>query len=347
MNRLVLLLGASALAAATAVPAHATGSLVKDASEVTMSEPSLATMRSGEISTVTGRVSGVLDLVSTQRSRSVALELQTPNGWMPLRARATTDDAGGYRVRVPSSWYYQGAVRTKVSASDTHLPGVSTTTATVTVKPPYAPQGQSSSWRHLFKEPRARWNPCKVISYKVNATGGPERAVAQVKRAIAKVAAATGLRFRYDGATNAIPWRTDGRKPEYSDAALTVSWATPKQVADLEGWTAGWGGSWYADLVMYRGGITLDRTGTSNLENGFGRGATWGALLMHELGHVIGLGHVDEAAQVMYPSILSGSVGRFGAGDLAGLRDQGAMNGCTPAQPALRTQSAPQSFATR
>ena len=344
MNRTSLLLGAAALVAAGIGPAHA-GDPLKDLTSMTMSEPTLAVVPFGKDSTIKGKVSGVADLLSTQKSRTVSLELRTPNGWMPLRSRDTTDAAGRYSVQVPSNWYYRGTVRTSVSKSETHLPGVSDTRSTVAVKPPYDPAGKASSWAHLFEDPDVRWNPCEVITFKVNATGGPERAVKQVKQALARVAAATGLRFKYEGSTKAIPWRTDGRKPEYSDAALTISWATPKQVSPLREWTAGWGGGWYSGDVVYKGGIALDRTGTSSLENGFGTGATWGALLIHEIGHVIGLGHVMESEQVMYPSILPTTVGRFGAGDLAGLRDQGAMEGCTPTA-ARRGTVAPQSFAT-
>lgn len=42
------------------------------------------------------------------------------------------------------------------------------------------------------------------------------------------------------------------------------------------------------------------------------------AIVLHELGHLVGLGHVTDATQLMYPEGQPG-VTDFGAGDLAGL----------------------------
>jgi Matrixin len=343
MHRTLLLAGAAALVAAAALPASADDTSVKDATTMTMSAPSRATVPFSGKATVTGAVSGVLDLLSSQEGRTVALELRTPNGWMPMRSHALTAEAGQYTVRLPSDWYYRGVVRTSVSASGTHEAETSGTTATVRVRPPYSPAGKASSWSRMFEDPSVRWDPCKVITVKVNDDGAPSKAVRQVRQALRKLGAATGIRFRYAGRTNAIPWRTDGKKSEYSDAAMTISWATPRQVRPLSGSTVGWGGGWARDDEIFRGGIALDRT--ARLRSGFGKGATWGAVLLHELAHVMGLGHVGASEQLMYPSILPSTQGRYEAGDLAGLRDQGAMQGCVaPAAP--RRTTAPRFFVT-
>ena len=62
------------------------------------------------------------------------------------------------------------------------------------------------------------------------------------------------------------------------------------------------------------------------------------ALYLHEIGHVIGLGHVDDPAQVMYPTLEESDGDGFAAGDRAGLRALGAAAGCLtnplPAQDA-------------
>ena len=45
--------------------------------------------------------------------------------------------------------------------------------------------------------------------------------------------------------------------------------------------------------------------------------ATARAILLHELGHVLGLAHVSDPTQLMYPQ--QSDVDDFAAGDLAGL----------------------------
>jgi hypothetical protein len=52
----------------------------------------------------------------------------------------------------------------------------------------------------------------------------------------------------------------------------------------------------------------------------------WGQVLLHELGHVMGLGHVNDPNQVMYPTTANAL--EYGAGDLAGLYAVGPAQGC-------------------
>ena len=57
------------------------------------------------------------------------------------------------------------------------------------------------------------------------------------------------------------------------------------------------------------------------LANGFGPGTTWGRVFIHELGHIVGLGHVARSDQIMFPELgVQSGAAEFHAGDLAGLR---------------------------
>jgi predicted Zn-dependent protease len=65
------------------------------------------------------------------------------------------------------------------------------------------------------------------------------------------------------------------------------------------------------------------------LAMGFGAGVSRGRVLMHELGHAVGLDHVDDRAMVMNTSVSRTSpLASYGAGDLTGLRRVGAPAGC-------------------
>jgi hypothetical protein len=52
---------------------------------------------------------------------------------------------------------------------------------------------------------------------------------------------------------------------------------------------------------------------------GFGAGTTRGALLLHEIGHVMGLGHVGTTRELMYPTMLERGSSNYKSGDRTGL----------------------------
>ena len=177
-----------------------------------------------------------------------------------------------------------------------------------------------------------RWNPCAPVPYVVNPAGGPPNALA-LARAACSAARASGLDLRFSGVTDEpVLAQRPLVQSRYGNrfAPLLIAWAPPAEIGEA----AGFGG-----IVTVRG-----RTAPVQVVSGFayvarqlGRpGQTNGdalqiGVLLHELGHALGLDHADETLQVM------NSVGDAGRpitsyldGDLAGLDRVGRRAGCLP-----------------
>jgi hypothetical protein len=188
-----------------------------------------------------------------------------------------------------------------------------------------------------------RWNPCAPITYRVNLARSPKNSLPEVKKAFAAVHKATGLTFRYAGSTTAIPAAKKGYNGVYpAGTDIVIAWATntrsqmmPKstRIAGMGGWSAvgGFTASGGDAAVITEGRIVLNPTVTKRMARGFGAGrsGTTGQLLMHEIGHVVGLDHpaISDRNQIMYPMLVTKKA-VWGAGDLVGLRKVGRTGGC-------------------
>ena len=183
-----------------------------------------------------------------------------------------------------------------------------------------------------------RYNPCEDQHYVINPASAPAGAVDEVKAAFERIGAASGIRFVYDGATlegHGSFGRREAYQPRvYGDrwAPILISWTDASVEPLLGGGTLGYGGStsyWSgsSDEAYVSGEIVFD-TDQAVLAAGFGPGLTRGNLIQHELGHVVGLDHVADRSQLMNPAIHSGTPNGFGGGDLAGLAQLGAREGC-------------------
>jgi hypothetical protein len=197
-------------------------------------------------------------------------------------------------------------------------------------------------------EALGRWDPCTPIGYRVNRTQATPGAVADAREAVRRVSSATGLTFVYRGTTTVVPqagWADDAYP---ADTQLIVAWVRPSQstlwprgtiTVNGQDTLAGRGGSWHVHARdtagrlwgRYDRGFVLMNS-RLKFPAGFGatgRAGSRGRALMHEMGHVVGLGHPLRAgrAQIMYPELLRRPA-RWGKGDLAGLRIVGASGGC-------------------
>ncbi|MFY9915175.1 MAG: matrixin family metalloprotease [Nocardioidaceae bacterium] len=185
-----------------------------------------------------------------------------------------------------------------------------------------------------------RWNPCQpTVTVRVNPVAvrgkaAKNAAVRDVKKAFAKVQAATGIDFTVKGRTKKVPRSTNISK---LPAEIVVAFVRPRSTDfSLAGSTAGQGGSqwryWKAGnrwrLAATRGYVVIDAPQTASWSKGFGSGVTRGNLLLHELGHVMGLLHVTNRHQLMYPNLSDATPNGYAKGDRIGLRKMGRSAGC-------------------
>ncbi|MEC5181495.1 matrixin family metalloprotease [Arthrobacter sp. CG_A4] len=198
---------------------------------------------------------------------------------------------------------------------------------------PQAPAVASTAFKFLATNDDGTpvgYSPCRPLHYVVNAGLAPADAELLVDDAIRTVSRATGITFIDDGATTEAPSqeRMPYQQAVYGDrwAPLLIAWTTPEQAPQLKGPVIGTGGSTHFSFgsgpkSFVTGSLELD---APQIAEDLGRpdGADYAtAVILHELGHVMGLEHVDDPVQLMYPEI--GAPDGLAAGDLFGLRELG------------------------
>lgn len=200
---------------------------------------------------------------------------------------------------------------------------------TVLGSPPATP-GTSDSYgfmaTHEDGTPVA-YDPCRPVHLVVREAGAPPGGRRLLLEAVARVSAATGLRFVDDGTTTEAPSddRAAFQPDRYGDrwAPVLVAWSTPDEQPDLTGDVAGQAGS---VRTSRHGGPTVYVTGQVELDGPqlqarmarpSGEAVVRG-VIEHELGHLVGLDHVDDPTQLMYPRTTA-AVTDYADGDLEGL----------------------------
>jgi hypothetical protein len=185
-----------------------------------------------------------------------------------------------------------------------------------------------------------RWNPCEPIRYEVNLVGAPADALDQIQRATSRVTEATGIPFAYDGTThrtlgqtghdsfypNGVEgtyypvlfiWIPHERMVRLTDEQDVLAFTHPElgEAERSDQWVSGW-------IVVDIGGH-FESDGRYSLE----------LVLMHELGHLVGLDHVPDQDELMFsdevaPDASPEQMYDWGPGDEAGLELVGSDQGC-------------------
>ncbi|SDE01804.1 matrixin family metalloprotease [Nocardioides lianchengensis] len=171
------------------------------------------------------------------------------------------------------------------------------------------------------------WNPCRPIRYVVNPAGAPDNWEDLLAGSITAISDATGFQFEDTGTSDERDFddRIDGlNRPQ----PVLIGWADEEEVPRLAGNVAGLGGSTYLERQRHRtyvtGAITLDSELFAELAEERNGDALMQAIITHELGHVVGLDHVDDDNELMYAD----NVGQteLGPGDLEGLARLGSVD---------------------
>lgn len=155
--------------------------------------------------------------------------------------------------------------------------------------------------------------PCEgTIAVEVNPDGAPRGYEQAVDAAIERVNAASGFTVEVVGETSDRDFLERGRGP------VLLGFADAAEVDLLDGDAAGFGGATSAQdlgggrLTAVGGVVALDTDVVTEDTLEYAE-----VILLHELAHVLGLGHTDVSGELMRAA---GSGQRdFGPGDLAGL----------------------------
>jgi len=179
-----------------------------------------------------------------------------------------------------------------------------------------------------------RWNPCRSIRFVVNLGSYGEAYRPMITEAVERTATATGLQFDHVGDTTYVPTSTTSdltatqrltRTGPYDVVIALVSESTSDLVpghiiglAETSARRSGSRGEYTATRVL------VDMGDSAMFADWHPEGP--GTVLLHELGHAVGLDHVEDPAQLMFS--FTTSVNTFGSGDLRGLWEVGARRGC-------------------
>jgi hypothetical protein len=210
--------------------------------------------------------------------------------------------------------------------------------------PPPSPFDERQAYSFLARGPDGtpyRWNPCAAIRYQVDLAGMPRSVVPDIEEAVRLTSQASGLTFEYEGTVDRpdpqellammsfVSPGPDGLRV-WSPVLITFA---PQRVFRELGARRAIGVAFpvvsRADPDQLVSGLIVINS-DARLGPGFDNIESLGPIVEHELGHIVGLGHVRFPLELMNPAPI---VRRWNEGDLTGLRRLGSGS-CLDVPPA-------------
>ncbi|MEY2553479.1 MAG: hypothetical protein QOC57_1339, partial [Ilumatobacteraceae bacterium] len=212
------------------------------------------------------------------------------------------------------------------------IAGWFTGTEVAAVLPPHVPltgpggppPAQPYSFAVMHGGAPMRWNPCAGIRYMVNLGGYDPSARATIGEAVERLQAATGIPFIPVGDTTYVPTSATPT-PDAVNADLVIALSDASHTDLVPGLIVGRTDMSYTSVIV-KAAVVVDMGDVGARPEWSSTGA--GPVLLHELGHAVGLGHVANTTQIMNAATTAGGPTTYAAGDLTGLWQLGAAQGC-------------------
>jgi hypothetical protein len=198
-------------------------------------------------------------------------------------------------------------------------------------EPASAPGGRGP-YRFMETQPGSSspvaYDPCRLIHVVLNDRTAPPGADLMVRAALERASAISGIQFVIDGHTNEVPSQQrqvylPSRYPGRW-APVLIAWSDTRETPRLTG-EAGLGGSTSVAIdghyVYVSGTVTLNGPVLYEVLGRVDGAALVQAVIEHEVGHLLGLAHVHDPAQLMFSG--SAKVLDYATGDQLGLEALG------------------------